>query len=576
MNEVSNSSTENISSKNILSGYASYLAEHQLLDEQTAMLALQQAGIEKKSYIEYLVKQKLLDEKQIAKVTAEYFGLPLFDINAFDVKLIPEEYLNIQLVKKRIALPLFKKNNLLYLAIIDPTLEFLYETKFFTGFDIRLLIVESGKLEQVIDQLLNTMILSEIEVTGDESVKNIEVNAYKEEITDLSAFDAESAPVVNYVNKILLDAIYKNASDIHFEHYEDIYRIRYRQNGVLYPVTSPPLKLANYLLARLKVMSDLDITEHRIPQDGRFKLIISKKKAVDFRVSVCPTIFGEKVVLRILDTAATLQGVENLGMDQKQHDDFLKSLNRSQGMILVTGPTGSGKTVTLYSGLHILNSTEKNISTVEDPVEIPMEGVNQVHVNPKTGLTFATALRAFLRQDPDIIMVGEIRDVETAEIAIKASQTGHLVLSTLHTNSAPETIVRLMSMGIEPYNLASSLSIIVAQRLVRVLCEECKHEITLPTETLLEEGFKKEDIPSLKLYEPTGCEHCIHGYKKRLGIFEVMPISPIMAELIMKGASVFEITEQAHQEGVINLRDSGLDKVKQGITSLAELNRVFK
>lgn len=564
------------SSQNILSGFASYLANQNLLDQQTALKALQDAHHEKKSYIEFLLDQQLLDEKQIARITAEYFGLPLLDINALDPDLVPSEYLNIQLVKKRIALPLFRRNNLLYLATMDPTLEHIYETKFFTGFDIRLLVVESSKLKAVIDQLVNTLILSEIDTMSDGAIKNIEVNAYKEDVADLSPFDVESAPVVNYVNKVLLDAINKNASDIHFEHYEDVYRIRFRQHGVLYAISSPPLKLANYILARIKVMSDLDITEHRIPQDGRFKLIISKKKSVDFRVSVCPTVFGEKIVLRILDTSATLQGVESLGMDQKQHDDFMKALKRSQGMILVTGPTGSGKTVTLYSALNILNSIEKNISTVEDPVEIPIEGINQVHVNPKTGLTFSTALRAFLRQDPDIIMVGEIRDLETGEIAIKASQTGHLVLSTLHTNSAPETIVRLMSMGIEPYNLASSLTVIVAQRLVRVLCDSCKHIVNLPENTLLEEGFKEKDIPTLKLYEPTGCDHCIHGFKRRIGIFEVMPITTEMAELMMKKATVYEIIHQAEQEGVINLRESGLQKVKQGVTSLSELNRVFK
>jgi type IV pilus assembly protein PilB len=374
----------------------------------------------------------------------------------------------------------------------------------------------------------------------------------------------------------LLDAIDKGASDVHFERYEDNYRIRFRLNGVLYPITSPPIKLANYLLARIKVMSDLDITEHRIPQDGRFKLILSKRRSVDFRVSICPTLFGEKVVLRILDTAQAAQSLENIGMEHSQQDNFRNALQRSQGMILVTGPTGSGKTVTLYSALNYLNSPETNISTVEDPVEIPMQGVNQVPVNTKTGLTFAVALRAFLRQDPDIIMVGEIRDLETAEIAVKASQTGHLVLSTLHTNSAPETVTRLMNMGVEPYNLASSITIVIAQRLVRKLCEHCKQAEQLSEEMLIREGFKKEEVGTFKLYTAVGCDQCMEGFKGRMGIFEVMPVTEDMAQLIMKNSNSLEIASLARKQGIATLRESGLDKVKQGVTSLTELNNVFK
>lgn len=566
---------ENSSSRNVLSGYAHYLAEHKLLGEEAALNALQQANLNKISYIDFLVKQKLLEENQVAHTTAEYFGLPLCDINAFNVDLIPSEYLNIPLVRKRIGLPLFKKSGLLYIAITDPTVEHLNEIRFLTGFDTRFLIVEASKLVQAIDEILNTMLLSEI--SGEEPLGNIVVNAYKEEDTDLAAYDVESAPVVNYVNRVLLDAIEKSASDIHFEHYENSYRIRFRQHGVLSPISSPPPpKLANYLLARIKVMSDLDITEHRLPQDGRFKLIISKKRAVDFRVSVCPTIFGEKVVLRILDSAGTLKGIEHIGMGSVQQEHLDDAIHRSQGLILVTGPTGSGKTVTLYTCLHVLNSSERNISTVEDPVEIPLEGINQVHVNPKTGLTFATALRAFLRQDPDVIMVGEIRDLETAEIAIKAAQTGHLVLSTLHTNSAPETVTRLMNMGVAPYNLASSIKLVIAQRLVRLLCDRCKKIKEVSKEALLREGFTKEEIGTFPLYEAIGCEHCILGFKGRAGIFEVMPISPEMEDLIMKGGNALQIIQQAKKEGITNLRESGLKKVKEGVTSLAELNRVFK
>lgn len=566
---------EESSSKSVLSGYAYYLAEQHLLDKEAALHALQQASANDTSYIDYLVKQKLVDEYSVAKTTSEYFGLPLCDIGAFNSDLIPTEYLNIQVVKRRLALPLFKKSGLLYLAITDPTIQGLYEIRFLTGNDTRLFITEATKLEQVIDEVYNSMILSEINEAG-EDLKNIEVNAYKEEAMDLGAYDVESAPIVNYVNRVLVDAIDKRASDIHFEHYESSYRIRFRQHGVLYPISPPPLKLANYILARMKVMSDLDITEHRLPQDGRFKLILSKKRSVDFRVSVCPTLFGEKIVLRILDAGTTLQGVDKLGMAPAQKEHFIKALSRSQGMILVTGPTGSGKTVTLYSALNHLNSPEVNISTVEDPVEIPVPGINQVHVNLKTGLTFSTALRSFLRQDPDIIMVGEIRDLETAEIAVKASQTGHLVLSTLHTNSAPETVTRLMNMGIEPFNLASSIAIVIAQRLVRVLCNDCKQREELPEAALIEEGFKPEEIKDLKIYKAVGCEHCTHGFTGRVGIFEVMPISQEMAQLIMEGANALRIIEQSKAEGIATLRESGLEKVRAGETSLAELNRVFK
>lgn len=566
----------NTTTKSALSGFASHLAEIELLDKEEALDALAKSLNANTPYIDYLVKQKILDESQVAKATADYFGLPLCDISAFNNELIPIEYLNIPLVKKKLALPLFQKSGLLYLAITDPTLENLYEAKFLTGLNTRFLIAEASKLSAIIENILNARILTEISTQSEDSIENLEVNAYKDETADIESYNAESAPVINYVNHILLDAIEKGASDIHFERYENIYRIRFRQHGILYPITSPPLKLSNYLLARIKVMSNLDITEHRLPQDGRFKLIISKKRSVDFRVSVCPSIFGEKVVLRILDPITVTQGIDKLGMDETQYNTFQQSLKHSQGMILVTGPTGSGKTVTLYSALNYLNSIDKNISTVEDPVEIPIQGINQVHVNQKAGLTFAMALRAFLRQDPDIIMVGEIRDLETAEISVKAAQTGHLVLSTLHTNSAPETINRLMYMGIPNYNLASSLTIIIAQRLVRTLCDECKTLITLPDDILLKEGFTQEELGSLKLYGPVGCERCYSGFKGRCGIFEVMPISPEMAYMIMEGKGTLDLAKQAHKEGISSLRESGLNKVRAGTTSLAELNRVFR
>ncbi len=577
LKKVRESDMENAkSSNNILTGFASYLSESNLIDKQVTLDALQESSLTKISYIDLLVKQKILDETHVAKATAEYFGLPLCDITAFNTDNIPSEYLGIQLVRKQQGLPLFKKHGLLYIAITDPTIESLYEIRFLTGLDVRLLIVESSKLSQVINELLNTLILSEMSTLGGERVDNVTVDAYKEENTDLSSYDVESAPVVNYVNKILLDAIEKGASDIHFEAYENLYRIRFRQHGILYPAASPPAKLANYLLARIKVISSMDITEHRIPQDGRFKLTLSKKRSIDFRVSVCPTVFGEKVVLRILDPASISQGIESLGMGQIQKENLLSALNRSQGMILVTGPTGSGKTVTLYSGLSYLNSSEKNISTVEDPVEIPLSGINQVHVNPKFGLTFAVALRAFLRQDPDVIMVGEIRDLETAEIAVKAAQTGHLVLSTLHTNSAPETITRLMNMGIPSYNLASSLTIVIAQRLVRKLCEFCKQKDDISEEVFIAEGFKKEEYGTFQIYAPGTCDRCMRGYKGRMGIFEVMPISKAMSHIIIEGGNILEIIEQARKENIMNLRESGLEKIRQGQLGITELNRVFK
>lgn len=567
---------ENSSTKSALRGFVSHLSEAGLLDNQAALDALAESTAENTPYISYLIRKKILSEAQVARATSEYFGLPFCDLSAFDHELIPEDYLNIPLVKNKHALPLFQKNGLLYLAIMDPTLENLYEARFLTGLNVRFLIVEASDLAKVIDEIVNQRLLTEINIQSEEGLSNLEINAYKEEETDLGAYDTESAPVVNYVNRVLLDAIEKGASDIHFERYEDSYRIRFRQHGILYPTAAPPIKLANYLLARVKVMSNLDITEHRLPQDGRFKLIISKKRAVDFRVSVCPTVFGEKVVLRILDPMSISQGIESLGMNAQQYASLMASLQRSQGMILVTGPTGSGKTVTLYSALNYLNSNEKNISTVEDPVEIPLQGVNQVHVNPKAGLTFAMALRAFLRQDPDIIMVGEIRDLETAEIAVKAAQTGHLVLSTLHTNSAPETINRLMNMGIAPFNLASALTIVIAQRLVRLLCENCKVKLDIPEESLLKEGFKKEDIGTFDVYGPVGCDRCFNGYKGRQGIFEVMPVTSDLSYLIMENKGVLDIQKQVRKEGVIDLRESGLEKVKKGTTSLAEINRVFK
>lgn len=559
-----------------LSGFAAYLAQSNLLTKQVAMDALTRATQAHVPYVEYLVKHKHIKESVLARATAQYFALPLIDITAVETDKIPQTFLQMQPVKKRQAMPLFKRSGFLYIAVADPTIESLNEVRFYTGSDIRLVICEQSMLAQKIDEIQNQYIVTEMSKKGDKGSRKTEDLLPLEESAELAAYDVESAPVVNYVNKIINDAIEKGASDIHFERYENQYRIRYRIHGLLYPVASPPIKLANYLLARIKIMSNLDITEHRIPQDGRFKYTLVKDLPIDFRVSVCPTLYGEKIVLRLLDPTQLVHRLDQLGMDPKQQADFHDALAHHQGIILVTGPTGSGKTVTLYSALNYLNSTEDNIMTVEDPVEIPMPGINQVHVNPKVGLSFANVLRAFLRQDPDIIMVGEIRDLETADISIKAAQTGHLVLSTIHTNSCPDTLNRLVYMGVAAYNVASSLILVVAQRLLRVLCPLCKEKESLPADVLLKEGFKKEEIDSLQLYKPKGCDHCIFGYKGRTGIFEVMPISPEMTYLIIRGASNLEIAKQAKSEGITDLREAGLNKVRQGITSLAELNRTVR
>lgn len=563
------------SAKGSLSGFAFYLSQANILEKETAQNALTDANKAKIPYIEYLIKRHILESSQLAHAVSEYFGLPLCNIKSFNFENLPSEYFNIPIVRKRAALPLFIKQNILYLAVTDPTLENLDDVRFLTGKTLRYIIVESKYLTETIDNLLNSIIVSEIGDIDIQETENISINAAIED-DEMIAYDAESAPVVNYVNKIILDAVEKGASDIHFERYSNDYRVRYRINGVLYPAVTPPTKIANFLLARIKIMSNLDITEHRVPQDGRFKLTLSKNKLVDFRVSVCPTLYGEKIVLRLLDPTQIYHALDDLGMEPFQKSHLLHALGHTQGIILVTGPTGSGKTVTLYSCLSYLNSNEDNIMTVEDPVEIPLHGINQVHVNPKVGLTFSAALRSFLRQDPDIIMVGEIRDLETAEISVKAAQTGHLVLSTLHTNSGPETISRLMNMGVEPYNVASSMVLVLAQRLLRTLCNRCKQKENLPDDILLKEGFNKEELGTFQLYKAGNCNHCMHGYTGRTAIFEIMPVTDEMKNLIMRNANAIELQAQAKKEGIITLRDSGLAKVKQGITSLMELNRTFK
>ncbi len=506
----------------------------------------------------------------------------MFDIAVMDLDAAPIKLVNEKLIRQHRALPLFKRGNRLFVAVSDPTnLAALDEIKFHTGVTTEPILVEEDKLSKIIDQALDKADTSMSDASLlDEDLENLDIVAGGEDDdrgADTSEID--ETPVVRFVNKILLDAINRGASDIHVEPYEKTYRVRYRQDGVLYEVASPPLALAPRISARLKVMSRMDIAERRLPQDGRIKMHLSKSRAIDFRVNSCPTLFGEKIVLRILDPSSAKLGIDALGYEDEQKQIYLANLNKPYGMILVTGPTGSGKTVSLYTGLNILNTPDRNISTCEDPVEINLAGINQCNMNPKAGFNFADALRAFLRQDPDIIMVGEIRDLETAEIAIKAAQTGHMVMSTLHTNDAPQTLARLANMGVPAYNIASAVNLIIAQRLARRLCSNCKRPATIPAHTLLEEGFTQADVDSgMKIYahNPDGCDQCTGGYKGRVGIYQVMPISEAMSRIIMDGGNAIQLADQARKDGVADLRLSGLRKVKQGMTSLEEVNRVTK
>jgi type IV pilus assembly protein PilB len=559
-----------------ISGLAHRLVRDDLLTEETAQKALKQAQTQRTPFVSYLVEHKILDGGKIARAASQEFGVPLFDLDVLDLEQAPITLVEEKLVRAHRALPLFKRGNRLFLGVSDPTnIEGLDQIKFHTGLSTEAIIVEEEKLARTIDNALEAQ---ETAITDmmDADLDNLDIATAEEEQAQEGELDVDDAPVVRFVNKMLLDAIKTGASDIHFEPYEKNFRIRYRQDGMLHEIAAPPINIAPRLTARLKVMSRMNIAERRVPQDGRIKMMLSKNRSIDFRVNTCPTLYGEKVVLRILDPTSAQIGIEALGFEEEQRKVFEKAISKPYGMILVTGPTGSGKTVTLYTALNMLNKPDINISTVEDPVEIQVTGINQVNMNTKTGLTFAEALRAFLRQDPDVVMVGEIRDLETAEIAVKAAQTGHLVLSTLHTNDAPQTLTRLANMGIPPYNIASSVLIIMAQRLARRLCDHCKAKDDVPPESLLEEGFSEKEIPKLKIYKAVGCDMCTNGYKGRVGIFQVMPISEEMGRLIMEGGSSLQLEEQAKKEGIQNLRASGLKKVKAGVTSLEEINRVTK
>ncbi|MEM6710148.1 MAG: type IV-A pilus assembly ATPase PilB, partial [Pseudomonadota bacterium] len=490
-----------------------------------------------------------------------------------------KDLVNDKLIRQHSALQLVRRGVRLFVAVSDPTnLQALDEIKFQTGVTTEAVLVEEDKLQSTIERFLEAKEDDGLGDLGDDDLEDLDMEGYDENAADEDeASAADETPIVRFVNKMLLDAIKGGSSDIHFEPYEKSYRIRFRTDGVLHEVSRPPQALASRLAARLKVMSEMDISERRIPQDGRIKMKLSKTKAIDFRVNTLPTLWGEKLVLRILDPSSAKMGIEMLGFEPEQQEMLLDALHKPQGMILVTGPTGSGKTVTLYTGLNILNTAERNIATAEDPVEINLEGINQVNVNHKVGLDFASALRSFLRQDPDIVMVGEIRDLETAEIAIKAAQTGHMVLSTLHTNSAPETLTRMRNMGVPAFNLATSVNLIVAQRLARRLCGSCKRVIDVPKETLLSEGFTEEDLASgFELYDanPDGCDKCKGGYKGRVGIYEVVKITPQMGRIIMEDGNSMQLAEQAREHGFNDLRRSGLVKIMQGLTSLTEVNRV--
>ncbi|AGS40577.1 type IV-A pilus assembly ATPase PilB [Cycloclasticus zancles] len=559
-----------------LGGLARRLVLDGLITEDVALKYSEEAFKKKRPFVSYLVDQKVIDSQTIALSASEEFGVPLFDITALSKEVIPKGVVDEKLIRKHHALPIFKRGNKLFVAVSDPTnLQALDEIKFQTRMSTEAILVEEDKLARVIDTAMDDEDTSMSDLL-DGDLDNIDFDDPDADPIDDIDSEIDDAPVVRFVNKILLDAIKKGASDIHFEPYEKNFRIRTRQDGILKEVASPPMNISNKLTSRIKVMSRMNISERRIPQDGRIKMALSKKRAIDFRVNTCPTLYGEKIVLRILDPTSAQVGIEQLGFDETQKEAFLTAIKKPYGMILVTGPTGSGKTVSLYTALNLLNDPNINISTAEDPVEITVSGINQVNVNPKTGLTFAEALRAFLRQDPDIIMVGEIRDLETAEISVKAAQTGHLVLSTLHTNDAPQTLNRLNQMGVPPYNIAASVLLIMAQRLARKLCDKCKKEETLPTELLIKEGFSPEEAEGLTTYKAVGCDHCTNGYKGRIGIFQVMPVSEAMENLIIKGGLTTELEEQAAQEGVLTLRESGFKKVIAGITSIEEINRITK
>jgi type IV pilus assembly protein PilB len=559
------------------SGLTRCLIEKGLLTESDAHTYSKEAQKIKVPLIRYLVTNKIIDSKALAHQASIEFGVPFFDLNAIDFRRLPINLVGEKFIRKCHVLPLFTRGKTLFIAISDPSnFHVLDDIKFHSRLNPEAILVEEDKLAKAIETALEAADTSMTDML-DEDLENLDISG-GDDVAPKSDVNAEidDAPIVRYVNKILLDSIKQGASDIHMEPYEKTFRIRYRSDGILRQVATPPPSIAGRLVSRIKVMSKMDIAERRVPQDGRIKMTLSKNRAIDFRVNTCPTLFGEKVVMRILDPTSAQLGIEKLGFEPEQQRIFLEAINKPYGLVLVTGPTGSGKTVTLYTGLNILNTIERNISTAEDPVEITVEGINQVNMNPKAGLTFAGALRAFLRQDPDVIMVGEIRDLETAEIAVKAAQTGHLVLSTLHTNDAPQTLNRLLQMGIPAFNIVSAINLIMAQRLGRRLCEYCKTPANLPDKALIEAGFKQEELRDLKIFGAVGCEHCTNGFKGRVGIYQVLTLTDKMRTLILNGGNTDQLAECALAEGFNDLRRSGLNKVRMGITSLEEIDRITK
>lgn len=560
------------------SGLAGRLVIEGLLNAEQATKAQAAAADEKVPFVRYLVDEIKIDSGRLAEIASQEFGAPRFDILSFDSQFLPQGLVEPELVSKHHALPLYSRGKRLFIAVSDPTnLAALDEIKFHTGLNTEAILVDEKALQKAIAEWVDAHdnIGGGLDDLESAELDDIDVAAVDEAGSgDEDSSNVDETPIVRFVNKVLVDAIKQGASDIHFEPYEKDYRVRFRTDGVLQEVVRPPRNLAPRLSARLKVMSQMDISERRVPQDGRIQMKLSRNRAIDFRVNTLPTLFGEKIVLRILDPTSAQMGIDALGYEPEQKEMYMKALHQPQGMILVTGPTGSGKTVSLYTGLNILNEPERNISTAEDPVEINLSGINQVHVNAKVGLNFAEALRSFLRQDPDIIMVGEIRDLETAEIAIKASQTGHLVLSTLHTNSAAETITRLLNMGVPAFNVATSVSLIIAQRLGRRLCKECCAPADIPHEVLLKEGFSDEMLQSATVMKAVGCDSCSDGYKGRVGIYEVVRITPEIANLIMSEGNSLEISREARAQGFADLRTSALRKCAQGLISLEEVNRI--
>ncbi|MDC8015835.1 type IV-A pilus assembly ATPase PilB [Tahibacter soli] len=561
-----------------LTGIVRRLVADGSVPEAEARRATEAASKQKIPVATYLIDHGVADSRVVAMATSAEFGIPLYDTVAIDFAQLPMKLVSEELVTKHKALPLFKRGNRLFVGLADPTnLRALDEIKFQSNHIVEPILIDERQLQRAIEQAFNQGGGS-VDIEEGEGLENLDMGADDDNAGDGNAgveAGGDDTPIVRFVNKVLVDAIKRGASDIHFEPYESEYRVRLRMDGMLRKVAAPPAKLSPRISSRLKVMSGLDIAERRVPQDGRIKLNLSKGKSIDFRVSTCPTLFGEKVVLRILDGSAARLGIEKLGYEDDQRKLFLDAIEKPYGMVLVTGPTGSGKTVSLYTALNILNTEGRNISTVEDPVEIRVPGINQVQQNQKRGMTFAAALRSFLRQDPDVIMVGEIRDLETAEIAVKAAQTGHMVLSTLHTNDAPQTISRLMNMGIAPYNITSSVTLVIAQRLARRL-HDCKTPLVLPAAALLAEGFRQEELAGLQIFDAVGCSACNEGYKGRVGLYQVMPLAEEIAKIILAGGNAIQIADAARTAGIRDLRASALWKVKQGVTSLAEINRVTK